>query len=75
MTEPQQSNEQPAPEKVVEKPQETVIHLSPTTIHNSIGCQHYFIQVTGTQAECRECQLGVFGFAVNGKVQKRNPYI
>ncbi len=39
-------------------------------IHNSVGCQHYFIQVEGTKVECNKCGLGLFGHAENGLLQK-----
>jgi len=41
-----------------------------TEIHNSVGCDHYWIQVTGTQVQCKKCGLGLFGHAVDGKLKK-----
>lgn len=37
-------------------------------IHNSIGCDHNWVQVTGTQVECQKCRLGLFGHVLDGKL-------
>jgi hypothetical protein len=52
------------------KPKEEMLVLRESVIHNSIGCEHYFIQKKGTTVECRKCGLGLWGHATGGKLQK-----
>lgn len=42
--------------------------LQPTVVHNSKGCQHYFIQKSSNTVECNFCGLGLFGHAQEGKL-------
>lgn len=41
---------------------EKVEHITNEVITNSVGCKHYFIRMSDTEALCRNpsCQLGLF---------------
>jgi|GEM_PF-3466553 len=62
--------QQKVDEKVTTSPrgEETVLHLTPSTIHDSVGCDHYFIQKSAQTAECSNCSLGIY---LNDRVKKR----
>lgn len=42
--------------------------LKGSTLHNSMGCSHDFVQKTAGTVECTKCGLGLFGHASNGKL-------
>lgn len=42
--------------------------LKGVSVHNSVGCEHYFVQKDAGRAECRECGLGLFGHCQGGRM-------
>ena len=67
-TETWENTPEPAPHIPSRKSNEEVVRLSPVEVHNSVGCEHYWMQVGNRMAECLNCHLGAFGYAKDGQL-------
>lgn len=70
-------NQSTNPKPELQKVETIQINLRPdghsyNVIHSSKGCQHYFVQKTGTTCECENCNLGLMGNAaeINKRIER-----